>query len=173
MPKAVRALANAPCGRFSGNGIGCRGRPGKYLAAARSDLCIWLDPRHRGVVGVLLAVAFGQRCVLTSAFQLMAALEKAQRGLEAHRRRLAREHAQLPGPSPPSPSPPRPRLLSRPRKGQRSPSPLSPPGRLSVFSRLGLQPALHGLPLSRPHASRPRFSWRGLLRALRSGKKTR
>lgn len=36
----------------------------KHLARGRDDLCVWLDPRHGGVVGVLLADAFGQRCVL-------------------------------------------------------------------------------------------------------------
>ncbi|MEV5295379.1 hypothetical protein AB0K64_29645 [Streptomyces sp. NPDC053741] len=99
-----------------------------------------------------------------AAFQLMAALEKAQSGREAHRRRLAREHAQRPGPQTPV-AVPVPAAPSRPPAGgaalpqavQPTQSPAGPP-RAS---------------LSRPRASRPRFSWRGLLRTLRSGKGTR
>lgn len=94
------------------------------------------------------------------AFQLMAELEKAQNGREAHRRRLAREHAQRPAPQP-SVAVPAPAAPAQPStEGATLPQPVQPM----------LPPAQS--PAGRPQAplSRPRFTWRGLLRSRRIGR---
>ncbi len=51
-------------GRFSGTVSAVAASRDEYLTRGRDDLCVWLDPGPGGVVGVLLAVAFGQWCVL-------------------------------------------------------------------------------------------------------------
>ncbi|MFD4756905.1 hypothetical protein [Streptomyces sp. NPDC058426] len=104
----------------------------------------------------------------TPAFALMTALEKAQTGREAYRRRLAREHAQQQA-VPPAPTLPD----ALPRQAPATPLPPPAPPSSSTTTALATPPPLPSrptlpplpsqAPLPRVSAPHRRFSWRQLL----------
>ncbi|MCX4920289.1 hypothetical protein [Streptomyces sp. NBC_00687] len=100
------------------------------------------------------------------AFALMTALEKAQHGREAHRRRLAREHAQGPGDAQQPPA-----RVTSPGEAPTAQTPTPVPSRAlhpvparkehrPIPPRPTLPPPA---PFPRVHPQRRRFSWRRLL----------
>lgn len=122
------------------------------------------------------------------AFQVMHALEKAQKGRETHRRRLAREHAQRPKPettavatasAPTEASSPHPSSQPAPAPApveasavHRAPEQASQAVQPPPADGPPLQKRAQVAPIQEP-GSHPRFTWRALLRLLRPGKTSR
>ncbi|WP_338704048.1 hypothetical protein V2W30_39835 (plasmid) [Streptomyces sp. Q6] len=110
-------------------------------------------------------LALGQQSGLhpAPAFALMTALEKAQHGREAHRRRLARQHAQQPASPEQSPAPVEPPSEADEAPVAPTPPPAhapAPPEHRPVPPRPSLPPPA---PVRRVRPQGRRFTWRRLL----------